>query len=126
MSGRWRWLGVAGALAYLLVDGHPESLLSGLPWRPPSLMLAVLGAIVLWVVWPKRTAPPPGPLPIAMERGRRSKPLPLSIAMGRGPGGGAFLLAFALLVLVLAKGLIGWQALPSGLPGWYFDNSRFQ
>lgn len=98
MSGRWLILAVIGALAYLLADGHPESLLSGLPWRPPSLFLAVLGAIVLWVAWPKR----------------------------RGPGGGASLLALALLALVIAKGLIGWQSLQSGLPGWYFDNSRFQ
>jgi hypothetical protein len=35
-------------------------------------------------------------------------------------------LAIAVCVLALAKGVVGWQALPSGLPGWYFDNSRFQ
>ena len=69
MSGRWLLVAVAGALAYLLVDGHPESWLSGLPWRPLSLMLAVLGGIVAWVAWPNApravgvipAGPPPGP-----------------------------------------------------------------
>ena len=35
-------------------------------------------------------------------------------------------MCLAILLLVLAKAIVGWQALPSGLPGWYFDNSRFQ
>ncbi|MFN8632484.1 MAG: glycosyltransferase family 39 protein [Chloroflexota bacterium] len=26
----------------------------------------------------------------------------------------------------MAKGVVGWLALPAGLPGWYYDNSRFQ
>lgn len=38
---------------------------------------------------------------------------------------GAYL-AVAICALTLAKGVFGWMALPSGLPGWYFDNSRFQ
>jgi len=90
-------------LGYLLVDGHPESWLSGLPWRPPSLMIAVLGGIAMWMLWPRS-----------------------------GRGVGAILprvwpvLAIAVCALVLVKALLGWLALPSGLPGWYFDNSRFQ
>ena len=134
MSGRWRWLFVAGALGYLLVDGHPESWLSGLPWRPPSLMLAVLGAIALWVLWPRKEAPPPGPLPIAMERGSpaASADVPPSPAHGGGgrgvgaPRGVGTYLAIAICLLALTRGLLGWLALPSGLPGWYFDNGRFQ
>src|SRR4051794_23521811 len=99
---------VACGLAYLLVDGHPESWLTGLPLRPPSLMLAVIGGIVLWVAWPKK-ALPPSPLPITMERGR-SHParLPLPRAIGRGLGGRGILLAF--LVLTAAKGAVGWMA----------------
>ena len=44
MSRRWL-LPLAGltALGYLLLDGHPESWLAGLPWRPPSLLVAVVG-----------------------------------------------------------------------------------
>src|SRR4051794_41044199 len=59
MSGRWLLAAALCALAYLLVDGHPESLLSGLPWRPASLMVAALGGIVAWVVWPKVNPTPP-------------------------------------------------------------------
>jgi Dolichyl-phosphate-mannose-protein mannosyltransferase/PA14 domain len=102
MSGRWRWLFVAGSLGYLLVDGHPESWLSGLPWRPPSLMLAVLGGIVLWVVWLRGYA--------GLEGRRRYRPI----------------LAIAVCLLALMKVAVGSLALPSGLPGWYFDNSRLQ
>ena len=103
MTGRWLWLLVGGVLGYLLVDGHPESWLSGLPWRPPSLMIAVLGGIAMWMLWPRS-----------------------------GRGVGAILprvwpvLAITICALVLVKALLGWLALPSGLPGWYFDNSRFQ
>ena len=103
MTGHWLWLLVGGVLGYLLVDGHPESWLSGLPWRPPSLMIAVLGGIAMWMLWPRS-----------------------------GRGVGAILprvwpvLAITICALVLVKALLGWLALPSGLPGWYFDNSRFQ
>jgi len=103
VTGRWLWLLVGGVLGYLLVDGHPESWLSGLPWRPPSLMIAVLGGIAMWMLWPRS-----------------------------GRGVGAILprvwpvLAITICALVLVKALLGWLALPSGLPGWYFDNSRFQ
>jgi len=103
VTGHWLWLLVGGVLGYLLVDGHPESWLSGLPWRPPSLMIAVLGGIAMWMLWPRS-----------------------------GRGVGAILprvwpvLAITICALVLVKALLGWLALPSGLPGWYFDNSRFQ
>ena len=103
MTGRWLWLLVGGVLGYLLVDGHPESWLSGLPWRPPSLMIAVLGGIAMWMLWPRSGRAVGAILP-------RVWPV----------------LAIAVCALVLAKALLGWLALPSGLPGWYFDNSRFQ
>jgi hypothetical protein len=154
--GRWLTLAVLAALAYLLVDGHPESLLSGLPWRPPSLLAAVLAGILVWVAWPPLKTLPPDrcatrSLAPAMERGSQArcatrtpldqnsqKPnIPLSTPVWRGPRGlgntpapwwdrGAFLLALIFVVLTGVKAVVGWQALPSGLPGWYFDNSRFQ
>jgi hypothetical protein len=36
------------------------------------------------------------------------------------------MLAVSLVLLVVLKGTVGMLALTSGLPGWYFDNSRFQ
>jgi hypothetical protein len=102
MIGRWLWLFVAGSLGYLLVDGHPESWLSGLPWRPLSLMLAVLGGIVLWVIWPRSAAP------------------------AKATGYPWRALAVAVCLLALVKAAVGSLAVPSGLPGWYFDNSRLQ
>ena len=68
MSGRQLLLVVAAALGYLMLDGHPESWLSGLPWRPPSLMLAVLGGIVLWIAWPRMA---PSPVRDSREDGTR-------------------------------------------------------
>ena len=112
MSGRWLMAAVLGALVYLLMDGHPESWLSGLPWRPPSLILAVLGGIVVWVVWPKRSSLTSQSPRSNAKSGRTSTLLRT--------------LAVAFVMLAVAKGVVGWQALPSGLPGWYFDNSRFQ
>jgi hypothetical protein len=105
MIGSWWWLFVLGSLAYLLVDGHPESWLSGLPWRPPSLMLAVLGGIALWVFWSRADSRRTGTSGFA-------RLLPL--------------LGLAICVLAVSKAVVGRQALPSGLPGKYYDNSRFQ
>jgi len=110
MSRRWLAMMVAGCLAYLLLDGHPESWLNGLPWRPLSLGVAVLGGVVLWVAWPRPS--PPDPLSHLWERGRGVR--------------AAMILAAVICVLALAKSVVGGQALQSGLPGWYFDNSRFQ
>jgi hypothetical protein len=107
MSGRWLVALVAGFVAYLLLDGHPESWLNGLPWRPLSLGVAVLGGVALWVAWPRRV---PNADDVAGRRDRR-------IAM---------VLAATICMLALAKGVVGAQALQSGLSGWYFDNSRFQ
>jgi len=131
VSGRWLLVAVAGALAYLLVDGHPESWLSGLPWRPLSLMLAVLGGIVAWVAWPNAPRAV-GVIPAGANMGAMNCPptRPAEI----GPAGItpatrshlALTVLLGLLLLTLAKVVVGWLALPSGLPGWYFDNSRFQ
>jgi hypothetical protein len=136
VSGRWHWLWLAGTIAYLLVDGHPESWLAGLPWRPASLMIAVLGGIALWVVWPRRAVdrqPPPQPAPndpgaARREPGERELGTRLRLPhAGRGAlGRGGRLLAAAILLLAVGKAVVGWMATPSGLPGWYFDNSRFQ
>ena len=127
MTRRWLWLFVAGWIGYLLVDGHPESWLSGLPWRPASLLLAVLAGVVLWVLFPRGV---PSPTPIGV--GARPDPVVASLA---APAAGAPALLAARIwraltvgiwVLVLVKVAVGSLALPSGLPGWYFDNSRFQ
>ncbi len=108
MTGRWLYLFVAGCFGYLLLDGHPESWLNGLPWRPLSLGVAVLGGILMWVAWPRSD--------------------PDADATGSGRLGRRVLAALAIGVCLLAglKGVVGAQSLQSGLPGWYFDNSRFQ
>lgn len=99
MSRRWLAAFVAGALGYLLATGHPESWLPGLPWGPLALSLAVLGGVALWVCWPPA---------------------------GARLGSWWRLAALAVCVLALLKAGLGGLALQSGLPGWYFDNSRFQ
>ena len=225
MRGRWHWLFLLGILGYLLVDGHPESWLSGLPWRPPSLMLAVLGGLACWAFWPRsegtadRAATPsmgvvadrdgmadPGGMadrggmanagavadrspmasagamvhagainrvptdvdapvgarfiapinnpsdPVPAATAPTSDPVPAATApaSGRVPAATAPAsvrapaqvttaasvsdraarfwpsLAVAVCALAIAKGVVGWQALPNGLPGSYFANSRFQ
>ena len=83
---------------------------------------------MLWVLWPREQHPHPRPLS-GTERGAIRIDAPPLPRTGEGAGGwgrisGCPSLCFCLLVL--AKGVVGWLALPSGLPGWYFDNSRFQ
>ncbi|MCC7368453.1 MAG: glycosyltransferase family 39 protein [Chloroflexi bacterium] len=124
--GRARLLVVAAALAYLLVDGHPESWLNGLPWRPLSLAVAVVGGVAAWVLWPRQVSPP-------LPRTETSAQPMFAPRNGGGWGVRAssgvrlpFIFAASILILTAARGVVGWQALPSGLPGWYFDNSRFQ
>jgi 4-amino-4-deoxy-L-arabinose transferase-like glycosyltransferase len=120
MGRRRGWLAlltVAAGLAYLLVDGHPESRLDGLPWRPLSLAVAVVGGVVAWALWPREAPFPP----------ETSPPRPPVPARSGGRGGEVFLGVFVILFLLTAgKAAVGGQALTSGLPGVYFPNSRFQ
>ena len=108
MSRQWLLACVAASASYLLVTGHPQSWLAGLPLRPFALSVAVLGGVVLWALWPS------GP---ARERGR--------IPSAR-LGGLWRVAAVAMCGLVLLKAGVGYVSLTAGLPGWYFDNSRFQ
>lgn len=114
LLGRGPLLTLVAALVYLLADGHPESWLAGLPWRPFSLAVAVIGGIVAWTFWPQATS--------------RSSPYEHSLAVRRPTLAGRAFVAAAVLILVLAaaKAVVGSQALQVGLPGLYYDNSRFQ
>ena len=89
----------AGALAYLLLPGHPLTWLAGLPLRPLALASAVLLLVALFAFWPGGD-------------GRAAR------LVGR--------LASLLPVLVMAKLALAWVAPTYGLPAWYYANSRSQ
>jgi 4-amino-4-deoxy-L-arabinose transferase-like glycosyltransferase len=104
----WLLLSVAAGAAYLLVPGHPQSWLPGLPWRPLALSVAVIGGVIAWALWP----------PSPEQDG--------SSALSDRARDRWRACAVVLVLLAVLKGVLGALALTPGLPGWYFDNSRFQ
>jgi hypothetical protein len=108
MRRQWLLACVAASASYLLVTGHPQSWLAGLPLRPFALSVAVLGGVVIWALWPSGPAHEGGRIPSA-RLGRLWR-----------------VAAAAMCGLVLLKAGVGYFSLTAGLPGWYFDNSRFQ
>jgi len=107
MSRGWLLVAVAAGAAYLLMPGHPQSWLPGLPWRPLSLSVAIIGGVIAWRSGRRLGAGSPAVVACSNDglvaRGR---------ARPDGPG--------------RAEGPARGVALTPGLPGWYFDNSRFQ
>jgi hypothetical protein len=78
---------VVGVVAYLLVPGHPLSLLRGVPldWLGLAALISVgclIFAFGLPAFMPRPAPPHPNPLPAG--EGAGASDLPLSTAVGRG------------------------------------------